>query len=303
MVNETEIKNITEQVVEKLMNSNNDNPTTLSYDPHNTTQPGICDGSCIDCGTWWCVAKNPNASQNIINAGADRLGTSPGIPSESQKIASMIDHTLLKPEANMIQMRNLCAEASKYHFYSVCVNPGWVSFCKKELQGSNVKTITVIGFPLGATTTESKAFETRDAIANGADEIDMVINVGWLKSKRYDDVEDDIRAVVQAAKGKPVKVIIETALLNDDEKVKACQLAKSAGANYVKTSTGFAKGGATVHDIELMRRTVGGSMGVKASGGVKSLSDAQAMIKAGATRIGASASVAIVKGEKSGAGY
>ncbi|MDD5065992.1 MAG: deoxyribose-phosphate aldolase, partial [bacterium] len=190
------------------------------------------------------------------------------------KIARMIDHTLLKAETTVHQIKTLCSEARKYNFASVCINPGNVSLCSEELRGTEVKVCTVIGFPLGATTTETKSFETRDAVANGAQEIDMVINIGLLKSKQYHKVEDDIRAVVQAAKGNTVKVILETTLLTDDEKIKACQLSKSAGANFIKTSTGFAKGGATVHDVELMRRTVGSSMGVKASGGVKNLSDA-----------------------------
>ncbi len=220
-----------------------------------------------------------------------------------QKIASLIDHTLLKPEASTSQIKTLCAEARRYQFASVCINPGYVPLCREELKGSDVKVCTVIGFPLGASTSQTKAFETRDAIDNGAGEIDMVINIGLLKSKHYVKVEDDIKAVVEAAKGAIVKIILETALLTDNEIIKACQLSKSGGAHFVKTSTGFAKGGASVHAVELMRRTVGMGMGVKASGGIKSFTDADKMIKAGATRIGASASVEIIKGSESKAGH
>ncbi|MBN1899598.1 MAG: deoxyribose-phosphate aldolase [Spirochaetes bacterium] len=246
------------------------------------------------------VRVNP---REIINAGADRISTRLGAGEKAAGIAGMIDHTLLKADASIMQIRNLCGEAKRYGFISVCVNPCYVPFCFKELQGSLVKVCTVVGFPLGATSTQTKAFETENAITNGAAEIDMVLNIGFLKSKNFDGVEQDIKAVVKAARGNIVKVILETALLTHDEIEKACQLARSAGADFVKTSTGFARGGATVRDIELMRRTVGSAMGVKASGGIKSLKDARAMVEAGATRIGASASVAIVKGETSGTDY
>lgn len=211
------------------------------------------------------------------------------------EIASYIDHTLLKPEATREQIVKLCAEAKEYNFASVCVNPCNVGAAFNELVGSPVKVCTVIGFPLGASSTFVKSVETRDAVASGADEIDMVINVGALKAKDYDLVRKDIEAVVEAAGGNLVKVIIETCLLTDEEKVKACELAKEAGADYVKTSTGFSKGGATVEDVALMRRTVGDSMGVKASGGIRDYATAKAMIDAGASRIGASAGIAIVK--------
>lgn len=214
-----------------------------------------------------------------------------------------IDHTLLKPETQVEQINQLCEEAKQYQFASVCVNPTWVAHCSELLKDSDVKVCTVIGFPLGATTTETKAFETKNAIENGADEIDMVINIGSLKDRRYEEVEDDIKAVVDAANGKTVKVIIETSLLTKEEKQKACELAKKAGAHFVKTSTGFSGGGATVEDVHLMRLAVGPEMGVKASGGVRNLEDAQAMIKAGATRIGASAGVQIVSGLESNSDY
>ncbi len=215
----------------------------------------------------------------------------------SQNVAGLIDHTLLKADATKEQIKVLCEEAREYSFASVCVNPTWVKYASELLEGSEVKVCTVIGFPLGANTPETKAFETKDAIANGAHEVDMVINIGALKDKDDELVERDIRAVVAASTGKALsKVIIETSLLTDEEKVRACELAVKAGTDYVKTSTGFSTGGATVEDISLMRKTVGPNIGVKASGGVRNTSDAQNVIEAGATRIGASAGVSIVKG-------
>jgi deoxyribose-phosphate aldolase len=212
-------------------------------------------------------------------------------------IAAMIDHTLLKADATRQQIETLCQEAKDYKFFSVCVNPTWVRTCRDLLTGSGVKVCTVIGFPLGATTSETKAFETRNAIDNGADEVDMVINIGALRGRDEELVENDIRAVVEAAKGRALtKVIIETSLLTKEEKVRACELAVRAGTDYVKTSTGFSTGGATVEDIMLMRQTVGPEIGVKASGGVRNTEDALKLIEAGATRIGASSGVSILKG-------
>jgi len=219
------------------------------------------------------------------------------------KLNKYIDHTLLKADASQEQIETLIEEAKKYDFASVCVNPTWVNFAAQALKATDVKVCTVIGFPLGANTPELKAFETSDAIQNGANEIDMVINIGALKSRNFDLVERDIRAVVEAAKGTLVKVIIETCLLTDDEKVKACQIAQKAGADFVKTSTGFSTGGATVADVALMRKTVGPDMGVKASGGARSYEDALAFIKAGATRIGASSGVAIMEGDVANGDY
>ncbi|MFF6013958.1 deoxyribose-phosphate aldolase [Lysinibacillus fusiformis] len=214
-----------------------------------------------------------------------------------QNFARMIDHTLLKAEATKEQIEKLCAEAKQFNFASVCVNPTWVKQSSELLQGSDVLVCTVIGFPLGANTPAVKAFEVKDAIANGANEVDMVINIGALKDKNYDLVQADIAAVVEAAIGSAlVKVIIESCLLTDEEKVKACELAVAAGADYVKTSTGFSTGGATAADIALMRKTVGPDLGVKASGGVRSLEDMKSMMEAGATRIGASSGVAIMNG-------
>ncbi|MEK6268483.1 MAG: deoxyribose-phosphate aldolase [Planococcus sp. (in: firmicutes)] len=219
-------------------------------------------------------------------------------------IASYIDHTLLKPESTESQVVQLCKEAAEYNFASVCVNPTWVEKAAAELTNSEVKVCTVIGFPLGASTPETKAFETTDAISKGAGEIDMVLNIGALKSGNTDHVKKDIEAVVNAAKGKAiVKVILETCLLTDEEKVTASQLSKEAGADFVKTSTGFSTGGATIEDVKLMRQTIGPDMGVKASGGVRSLEDVEAMIKAGATRIGASSGVKIMQGLTSDSDY
>ncbi|RDV29781.1 deoxyribose-phosphate aldolase [Lysinibacillus capsici] len=214
-----------------------------------------------------------------------------------KNFARMIDHTLLKAEATKEQIEKLCAEAKQFNFASVCVNPTWVKRSSELLQGTDVLVCTVIGFPLGANTPAVKAFEAKDAIANGAKEVDMVINIGALKDQNYDLVQADIAAVVEAAKDSAlVKVIIESCLLTDEEKVKACELAVAAGADYVKTSTGFSTGGATAEDIALMRKTVGPELGVKASGGVRSLEDMKKMVEAGATRIGASSGVAIMNG-------
>jgi len=211
-------------------------------------------------------------------------------------LARMIDHTLLKPDATRDEIEKLCQEALTYQFASVCVNPHWVPLAAQLLKGSPVKVCTVIGFPLGATSTAAKAFEAADAIAHGAQEVDMVLNIGALKSGDLDTVQQDIAAVVEAARGKTlVKVILETGLLTRDEKITACRLAKAAGADFVKTSTGFGHGGATVEDVALMRETVGPEMGVKASGGVRDAATARAMIQAGANRIGASAGVSIVR--------
>ena len=262
---------------------------------HTCCSDGICSDNL-------CVVHNKEGVQNVVRSGADRISAGVGVGGAEfdKTIAGMIDHTLLKPEATVDQIEQLCKEAKQYGFASVCINPSYVKRCAKLLRDTAVKVCTVIGFPLGATSSEAKGFEAERAIQDGAREVDMVINVGMLKSAEYDYVEKDISSVVQAARrhGVLVKVIIETGLLTDEEKVKACLLAKNAGANFVKTSTGFAKGGATVGDIALMRRVVGSSLGVKASGGVRTKEDAKALIESGADRIGASASVMIVTGEK-----
>lgn len=220
-----------------------------------------------------------------------------------EQLAKMIDHTLLKPESTKEEIEILCAEAKEYNFATVCINPSYVSTAVAALKGSDVGITTVIGFPLGATTTFTKVEETKDAIKAGATEVDMVINIGLLKSKDYDAVQQDITDVVSAANGQAVvKVIIETGLLTDEEKVEACKLSKAAGADFVKTSTGFGPGSATPEDIALMRKTVGPEMGVKASGGVRDTESAQKMIAAGATRLGASSGKEIVQGGQ-GTGY
>lgn len=220
------------------------------------------------------------------------------------KLQKYIDHTILKAETTESQVKVICDEAREHGFMSVCVNACYAEYVAKQLAGTDVKTCVVVGFPLGATLSEVKAFETKTAIEKGADEIDMVINVGALKDGKDDYVLQDIKAVVDASNGKAlVKVIIETCLLTEEEKVRACELSVKAGADFVKTSTGFSTGGATVEDIALMRKTVGPDLGVKASGGVRNSADAKALIDAGATRIGASKSVAIVQGETVEAGY
>jgi deoxyribose-phosphate aldolase len=247
----------------------------------------------------------PDRLRGVIEAGASRLGlhASDGGPGGGPGgVAGMIDHTLLKAEASRDEVEKLCREAAEYQFASVCVNPTWVATCARLLQGSPVKVCSVVGFPLGATTPDVKHYETRRAIFDGAREIDMVINVGALKSGDLRVVERDIEAVTGPCRdaGALSKVIIEAALLTDDEKVTACTLAKAAAADYVKTSTGFGPGGATAADVALMRRVVGEEMGVKAAGGVKDLGALKAMVAAGATRIGASAGVRIVQESKGG---
>ena len=221
--------------------------------------------------------------------------TNKSVSKKEQKLADLIDHTLLKPEATDAQIEQLCKEAIEYSFKTVCVNSANIPLAAKLLENQITVPIAVVGFPLGAAITSSKAFETKEAINAGAKEIDMVINIGALKAKDYRKTMLDIQAVVEAAKPYPVKVIIETSLLTEDEKIAACVLSKSAGADFVKTSTGFSGGGATVEDIALMRRIVGEDIGVKASGGVKTNEDAKKMIEAGASRIGASSSIDIVK--------
>jgi deoxyribose-phosphate aldolase len=239
----------------------------------------------------------PDRLGRLVGHGADRFGLEARTDLYPREIAGLIDHTLLKPEATQAQIETLCAEAREHGFASVCVNPCWVRLCADRLRGWPPKVCTVVGFPLGATLADVKAFEAARAIADGAAEVDMVMNVGALKSGHYREVERDVAAVVDACRrgGAILKVILETALLDDDEKVKACVIAKAAGADFVKTSTGFGPGGATAADVALMRRVVGPEMGVKAAGGVRDLAAAQAMIEAGADRIGASVGVKIVQ--------
>lgn len=252
------------------------------------------EGGCTDCLI--CAQKCPERVRQVIDAGAARITARSGVTAVPKDIAKFIDHTLLKPEATPTEIEKLCNEAKEYHFAAVCVNPPYVKQCAQILRGTDVDVAAVVGFPLGAHTTETKVFETKQAVADGAKEIDMVINIGALKAKQYDLVRNDIKAIADAthAGGSILKVIIEAALLTDDEKVRACELSKEAGADFVKTSTGFGPGGATAHDVALMARTVGSELGVKAAGGIRNYEQAQTMIQAGATRIGASAGVKIV---------
>lgn len=269
-----------------------------------------------ECGAGYCIRHCGDKVDLIVQAGAERIAAGLGAAPAKAEMASMIDHTLLKPEATPDQIAQLCYEARKHGFAAVCVNPTHVQLAAQLLKGSSVAVCTVVGFPLGATPPEVKAYEAQLAMDQGATEIDMVINIGALKSKDYALVARDIRAVVRVChartpsveaprsgtKGVLVKVIIEAVLLSEEEKIAACLLAKESGADYVKTSTGFAAGGATVADVALMRRVVGSKMGVKAAGGVRTAVDAQALVAAGATRIGASAGVKIIQGETAGEG-
>ncbi len=252
------------------------------------------------------VVDQPSAVKKIIDNGAERIAAGLGVGNEliDTSVARMIDHTLLKPDTTPDEIKKLCEEARIYNFASVCINPCYVEMCYNLLKGSQVKVCTVIGFPLGSTTTETKRAEAEQALLNGAEEIDMVINVGMLKQGDYEYVFKDINQVVLAAKKHKAlcKVIIETALLTDEEKVKACLISKEAKADFVKTSTGFSKGGATAGDVALMKYVVGSSVGVKASGGIRTAEDAKLMIESGADRIGASASVKIVGGDAKAVG-
>jgi len=250
--------------------------------------PG-CDGRCVET----CADK----ARKVVAAGAARLSAGPGLAQIPAEVAAFIDHTLLKPEATRDDILKLCAEARQFGFATVVVNPAWVALAVAALRGSPVRVCTVVGFPLGATLSTVKMREAEEVVKLGAQEVDMVINVGALKSGEDEFVEQDIRGVVEAARrgGALIKVILECALLTDEEKVRACWCARAAGADFVKTSTGFGPGGATAHDVELMRLTVGPEMGVKAAGGIRSYEDLKAMLSAGATRIGASASVRILQ--------
>lgn len=269
----------------------------LDEQEHQKAQP-VNDRCKYECAEGMCVRMCFDRVGEVISAGAERLTSRLGGGPTDPSIAGLIDHTLLKPDATPDQIAQLCFEAKKYNFASVCVNPTNVKLCAELLRGTPVKVCSVIGFPLGATTPDIKVLEAQTAIQNGASEIDMVINIGALKGGDLELVGRDIRGVVKTghASGALVKVIIETALLTKEEKITACLLSKEAGADYVKTSTGFSGGGATVEDVALMRKVVGPDIGVKASGGIRTYEDVEKMVKAGATRIGASAGVKIVQG-------
>ncbi len=299
---------ITREVLKEVGASavNGASSSAAASEPRLTTRDGkTCllrtTGECAGVGC--CAELVPESVRKIVEQGAERVGNRLGGVVDAADIAARIDHTLLAPTATADEVRTLCREARENGFCSVCINPSYVSLAADLLRGSSVKVCTVVGFPLGATTTFTKVSETKEAVANGADEIDMVINIGALKNGRDDLVEEDMREVVRAASGRLTKAIFETALLTDDEVVRASRMAQRAGLDYVKTSTGFGPGGATAHHVALMRKTVGLSMGVKASGGVRDLDSAREMLEAGATRIGASASVKIVRGEQGSAGY
>jgi deoxyribose-phosphate aldolase len=256
------------------------------------TAPGE---DCASCGS--CVVRRPWSVRAMEGAGAMRVGAAAGVGAVPADLGKLIDHTLLKPDATRAEVVALCEEAKQHRFASVCVNTTWVPLCKALLSGTDVMVCAVVGFPLGAMAPTAKAYEARDAVRQGAREIDMVLNIGALKSKDYETVFEDICRVVKAAAPAGVKVILETSALSHDEKVIGCAMSKLAGAAFVKTSTGFGKGGATVEDVALMRAIVGGDVGVKASGGVRTAEDVVKMAQAGASRIGASASVAIVGGK------
>lgn len=297
------VDDITERVRRRLeaFRAGTEAPCTTSTAPAKAGQPSStgsdCATSCFSCPNHDSCGTSQSVKHDLVaRVSPDRLRT-------SQDIAPFIDHTLLKPEATTAEVVKLCEEAKKYGFATVCVNSINVGTAARALAGSSVLPIAVVGFPLGAGIPSAKAFETREAVRCGAKEIDMVINIGALKAKDYALVASDIEMVVAAAKPWPVKVILETSQLTQEEKIIACALSKAAGAAFVKTSTGFSSGGATAEDIALMRRIVGDDMGVKASGGVRSTEDAMNMITAGANRIGASASIAIVTGQKSNSKY
>lgn len=256
---------------------------------------------CPSCnGDLQCANQRENDVDSLVKLGAARIGSGPGLANIRNDLAVLLDHTLLKADAVPKDIDKLCEEAITYNFASVCINPAYVQYAAKLVAGTQVKVCSVVGFPLGATTTAVKVYEAQMAEYDGAKEIDMVIHVGALKSKGYEYLENDIASIVKGvACDTIVKVIIETALLTDEEKVIACELAKKAGAHFVKTSTGFSSGGATAADVALMRRVVGETMGVKASGGIRDTKGAEMMVQAGANRIGASASVRIVQGDNS----
>jgi deoxyribose-phosphate aldolase len=259
------------------------------------------DKPCSGCGL--CTLHNPKGIKNIIDFGAERITTGLGIQDGEIKIndiARMIDHTILKQDSTEEQVSKICEEARKYSFATVCVNPCWVAFCAEKLKGTPVKVCTVIGFPLGASCIKTKEYETQNVIDDGAKEIDMVINIGKLKSKDYDYVFNDVNKVALVCKKNNalLKVIIEACLLTDEEKIAACIISKEAGADFVKTSTGFSTSGATVGDVALMRKVVGSALGVKAAGGIKTYEDMMAMVESGADRVGASASVKIISEQK-----
>ena len=300
---------ITEQVLRALRGGPTPTPPAAAPSPGHVHAhaPGRVGAdhdpeTCERCRQWGvCAVRSPEETRALAEAGASRVVATMGYCPASDGLASLIDHTLLKPDAAREDLEQLCREAAQFCFASVCVNPVWVALCAELLRGAGVRVCTVVGFPSGAHLPAVKAYEARRAVEQGASELDMVINIGALKSRDYALVEEDIRGVVQAGgRDTIVKVILETALLSRDEKVMGATLAKAAGADFVKTSTGFSSGGATVEDVHLLRETVGPDIGVKASGGIRTPEDVRRMVEAGASRIGASASVKIVRGDADG---
>lgn len=291
--NAAAIERLVEEITQQVL---------VALDENRTNAPDVGGGhnpNCTDCDQQG-VQHRPHLVRQAMEAGASRFSATLGIKHVDGDVARLIDHTLLKPDATQTQIAQLCHEARQYGFAAVCVNPTNVKLCHDLLRDSDVAVCTVVGFPLGATPTEVKAYEAQQSIDDGATEVDMVINVGALKGGEFDLVERDIAMVTRTChnNGAICKVIIEAALLTEQEKIRACELAKKAGADYVKTSTGFGPGGATVADVALMRRVVGPELGVKAAGGIRNLADAKSMVEAGATRIGASAGVKIVQEAK-----
>ena len=291
---------ITQRVKERLDGRPQAKLNVLPRDRGECNDDSAPGEDCAECGV--CVVRRPWSVRAMEGAGAMRVGAAAGVGEVPADLGKLIDHTLLKPEATRDEVVKLCEEAKKYRFASVCVNTTWVPLCKSLLHGTDVMVCAVVGFPLGAMTPTAKAYEAREAVRQGAREIDMVINIGALKSRDYETVFEDICRVVKSSAPAGVKVILETSALTHEEKIIAISLSKLAGAAFVKTSTGFGKGGATVEDVQLMRQLVGTELGVKASGGVRTVEDAIKMAQAGANRIGASASVAIVTGKGDGAG-
>jgi deoxyribose-phosphate aldolase len=285
-VSNRDVEQLTEEIVRRV----------IALLRQGESQPPTHEGECLTCDGQ-CVEICPTRTHLAIEAGASRISATLGATAVDGSIANLIDHTLLRPDATPEQIAQLCYEARQYGFAAVCINPSYVRLAAQILRGSPVAVCSVVGFPLGATPPEVKAYEALQAIRNGASEVDMVLNIGALKAGDYNLVERDIATVVKTCHDNAVlcKVIIEAALLTEEEKIKACTLAKAAGADYVKTSTGFGPGGATVEDVALMRRVVGPGMGIKAAGGIRSFADAEKMVRAGATRIGASAGVKIVQ--------
>jgi deoxyribose-phosphate aldolase len=289
---------ITQKVQERLQGQPAAKLALAPRDRGDCTDDSAPGEDCGSCGA--CVVRRPWSVRAAEGAGAMRVGAALGVGSVPADMAKLIDHTLLKPEATRDEVVKLCEEAKQHHFASVCVNTTWVPLCKAMLAGSDVMVCAVVGFPLGAMSPTAKAYEAREAVRQGAKEIDMVINIGALKSRDYETVFEDICRVVKSAAPAGVKVILETSALDMEQKIIGCAMSKLAGAAFVKTSTGFGKGGATVEDIAMMRRIVGSEIGVKASGGVRTAEDAVKMAAAGANRLGASASVAIVTGQSDG---